>query len=130
LAIFVDTSALFALLDRDAEQHGAARAFFVESDLAELVTHNYVVVETAALVPRRLGSTLLQSFLRDLLPAFSMCWVEGVDHDRALSSLVSTPRKRASFVDLVSFEVMRRLGIEEAFAFDRDFAVAGFRTVP
>lgn len=34
------------------------------------------------------------------------------------------------FVDLVSFEVMRRLGIDEAFAFDDDFAAAGFRVLP
>jgi predicted nucleic acid-binding protein len=35
-----------------------------------------------------------------------------------------------TLVDLVSFEVMRRLQIETAFAFDRDFARHGFALVP
>jgi predicted nucleic acid-binding protein len=39
-------------------------------------------------------------------------------------------RRRTSLVDWVSFEVMRRRGIETAFAFDRDFATAGFAVVP
>jgi predicted nucleic acid-binding protein len=30
----------------------------------------------------------------------------------------------------VSFEVMRREGLDAAFAFDADFAAAGFQTIP
>jgi len=47
--VFVDTSALFALLDRDDDFHSAARSFFPELATRTLVTHNYVVVETIAL---------------------------------------------------------------------------------
>jgi predicted nucleic acid-binding protein len=39
-------------------------------------------------------------------------------------------RRQVSLVDLVSFEVMRREGIDTAFAFDRDFERAGFQVVP
>jgi predicted nucleic acid-binding protein len=35
-----------------------------------------------------------------------------------------------SLVDRVSFELMRREGIERALAFDDDFTEAGFETVP
>jgi predicted nucleic acid-binding protein len=31
-----------------------------------------------------------------------------------------------SFVDATSFAVMRRRGVHQAFAFDNDFAAAGF----
>ncbi len=39
-------------------------------------------------------------------------------------------RRRSSLVDHVSFEVMRRRGLEAALALDADFAAAGFRVVP
>jgi predicted nucleic acid-binding protein len=39
-------------------------------------------------------------------------------------------RRRVSLVDWVSFELMRRLRLEAAFAFDRNFAGQGFATVP
>ena len=35
-----------------------------------------------------------------------------------------------SLVDWTSFEVMRRLGIEQAFAFNDDFAAQGFGVLP
>jgi len=38
--------------------------------------------------------------------------------------------QHASFVDQVSFVVMRDAGIATAFAFDRDFHRAGFEVVP
>ena len=38
-------------------------------------------------------------------------------------------RRRLSFVDWVSFVLMREAGLEQAFAFDRDFAAEGFRLV-
>jgi len=36
-------------------------------------------------------------------------------------------RRGLSLVDCASFVVMRRYGIEEAFAFDEDFEKEGFR---
>lgn len=44
--------------------------------------------------------------------------------------MLATPRSKISLVDRVSFEVMRARGINEAFAFDRDFAAAGFVVHP
>jgi predicted nucleic acid-binding protein len=38
--------------------------------------------------------------------------------------------RRTSFVDHVSFEVMRTGGIDAAFTFDDDFVREGFATVP
>lgn len=132
MSIFVDTSALYALLDRDDAQHPAARSAFGHLlDREELLTHSYVIVEAIALVQRRLGSDAVRALAEDLLPALTTTvWVDETAHAAALSALISALPSDVSLVDRVSFHVMRELGIDRAFAFDRDFAAAGFRTIP
>ena len=55
MAHFVDTSALYALLDRADPNHGPAANVFPPLLRDGLVTHNYVVVESLALLDRRCG---------------------------------------------------------------------------
>ncbi len=128
---FVDTSALLAFLDRDAARH--------ESVLASLaailadgsgVTHNYVLVEAEALAQRRLGGGVARRLLEDVVPLLHVVWVDADLHAAAASSYLKAPRRRSSLVDHVSFEVMRRRGLDVALALDPDFAAAGFRLVP
>ena len=65
--VFADTSALYAVLDRDDENHAEAvrRLSEISSAHATLLTSNYVVVETCALVQRRIGQAALRTF-RDI----------------------------------------------------------------
>jgi uncharacterized protein len=128
---FVDTSALYALLDADDRRHAdAARAFPALLEGEELLTHNYVLVEAAALVQARLGAAATRALLDDLAPALHVVWVDEHLHRAAVAAVLAAPRRKVSLVDLTSFEVMRRRALETAFAFDRDFAAAGFRTRP
>lgn len=83
-----------------------------------------------ALVQRRLGSVATRFLLEDLVPSLEVVWVDQHLHDNAVSAVLAGLRRRVSLVDWVSFEVMRRQGIERAFAFDRDFVAQGFETVP
>lgn len=130
MRIFVDTSALYALLDRDDGNHRAAAGQFDAIASARLLTHNYVVVETTALVQRRLEPAATRALLAELLPAVEVIWVDEPTHQAATSALLAALRRRVSLVDWVSFEVMRRIGIKTAFAFDRDFAAQGFEAIP
>ena len=69
--IFVDTSALYAVLDRDDEHHPLAKSTWgtlLQGDDALIVT-NYVMVETTALVQHRLGMQAVRVLCGDVLPA-------------------------------------------------------------
>jgi predicted nucleic acid-binding protein len=125
--IFFDTSAIYALADRGDGNHRLARARFA----AALETgesfgiHNYVVVESLALLQHRLGIDAALRFARDA-SRFECEWVDHALHEEAVERLARERRRRVSLVDQVSFLVMRRLGIEVAFAFDPHFEDAGF----
>jgi len=56
-AVFVDTSALLALLHANDVHHARVRTLFekLAHDQVPLVTHSYILVETGALVRRRHG---------------------------------------------------------------------------
>lgn len=130
--MLVDSSALYALLDRRDANHGAADAAF--EDLLDgrdrLVSHNYVVMESCALIQRRLGAEAATDFIQRLVPMLDLVWIERDIHESAVARFVGSPSRSTSLVDLVSFEVMRREGIDAAFTFDRDFGSAGLRTIP
>ncbi len=129
--VFIDTSALYALLDRDDDNHGAAAAAFPAIlDEGSLRTTNYVTVEAAALAQRRLGGQATRALLTDLLAPVEHVYVDEDLHRAGATALLAASRRRVSLVDWISFEHMRRAGIKRAFAFDRDFNDQGFATVP
>jgi predicted nucleic acid-binding protein len=128
---FVDTSALFAFLDRGAADHDAVVGLMTPL-LAERggVTHNYVVVEAEALLHRRRGGAPARRLMQDVLPLIEVAWITPELHARAVESHLADLRRRTSLVDHVSFAVMRERGIGEALARDRHFREAGFAVVP
>lgn len=125
--IFVDTSALFALLDADDPNHPAANdALRRHSDIDRFVTHNYVIVESSALIQRRLGMRIVGAFTDRLLPLLDVSWVDRERHDRAVATWLASRRRGLSLVDVVSFDLMREQRVRTAFAFDDDFRLEGF----
>ena len=127
---FVDTSALYALLDLDDDNHAPARKTWTAllDSRAVLVTSNYVLVETCALVQHRLGMAAIRALQESIIPLLETEWVTKSQHDSALASLLAAGRKKLSLVDCVSFGAMRQAGIRKAFAFDGHFAEQGFET--
>jgi predicted nucleic acid-binding protein len=130
--VFVDSSGLYALLDADSSEHSAA---VQEWDIlrgagAALRTHSYVVVETAAIVQRRIGMDAALTLHRDVMPILSVRFVDRELHHEATTSLLAAGRRKVSLVDWASFAVMRNENLTEAFAFDRHFAEQGFSLRP
>jgi predicted nucleic acid-binding protein len=132
MILFVDTSAFFALLDRDDRNHAKAKKKWMEILEASsgLVTSNYVLVETCALLQSRLGLEAVRGFQEDLLPILKVEFVLPELHRAGMAALLSAGRRGLSLVDCVSFEMMRDLGIKAAFTFDVHFKEQGFDIVP
>jgi predicted nucleic acid-binding protein len=128
LSVFVDTSALFALLDADDAGHALALPAWNSGidECAGFLTTNYVVVESIALAQRRLGLPAVRTLIDEMLPMIDTMWVTDADHNTGLSLLLTAGRRHLSLVDCVSFTVMRRMGVREYLGLDPHFEERGF----
>jgi predicted nucleic acid-binding protein len=128
VSVFVDTSALVAVLHAGDENHArAARSFraLLESD-EDLVTTSYVLVETVALLQHRFGLAAVRGFQDAVAPVLGVVWVDAEIHAEGAAALLTAGRRELSLVDCVGFTCMRRQGLTRAFHFDRHFRDQGF----
>jgi predicted nucleic acid-binding protein len=130
VSVLVDTSALFALLDRRDAMHLEARDVVESLEREDLMTHNYVLLEATALVHRRLGAAAVRALDELLAIIGTTVWIDDIRHSAGVAALLAALPTQISLVDFISFNTMRELGLTHAFAFDADFRRAGFRTLP
>ena len=126
--IFADTSGLFALLVHNDYMHIRARenfAYFAVQSV-QLVTSSFVLVETLALLQRRIGLAPIHDFNAKILPLLEVIWVNDKWYTRAMQRLFAQNSRDVSLVDCLSFEIMDSLEIKYAFAFDSHFEKNGF----
>jgi predicted nucleic acid-binding protein len=126
--IFLDTSAIYAWTDAADPNHRAAvrRLEAILDRGEELLTHNYVLVESIALLQARLGLAAANKLAADS-GAFVIEWVDDELHASGVGDLQRSKKRHVSLVDHISFLVMRSRDVATAFAFDPDFTSAGFR---
>ena len=126
--IFVDSSFWIAVSARHDTRHRDAVELLERVEHASLVTSNHVRGETWTFVNRRYGHRLAVGFLDRLSasPRTRVAFVSEALEREALDWLRRHDERAYTFVDATGFALMRHLGIQEAFAFDGDFAAAGF----
>ncbi|MGH7543441.1 MAG: type II toxin-antitoxin system VapC family toxin [Gemmatimonadota bacterium] len=132
MTVFADTSAIYAVLDRDDSMHSRASAAWrelLEGD-ETLLTSNYVILESFALVQSRLGMVALRVLADDVLAVIAAEWIGEEEHRAAAHAVLAADRRSLSLVDCTSFALMRRLGVDTSFTVDRHFEEQGFRTLP
>lgn len=126
--IFLDTSAIYAIADQADPNHTRAIALSGQAQNGgeTFLVHNYVLLESAALLQRRFGLEAALVFLQES-DRFQVHWVGSRDHRQATGLLRERGRRGLSLVDCVSFVVMRQEGVTQALAFDPDFEREGFQ---
>jgi len=91
------------------------------------LTTNVILIEGHGLILSRLGIQQGQAFLRDMeRSATTVVRVRPADEERAREIIYQYDDKDFSMTDAISFAVMERLQITQAFTFDRHFAQYGF----
>jgi predicted nucleic acid-binding protein len=121
----VDTSAVYALLDRDDANHRKAVAILrslPRRGITPCLT-NFLVAESHALILSRLGAQVARDWvLKQIWPIEP---ITAADEIKAREIIRSYRDKSFSYTDATSFAIMERLGIRDALAFDTHFRQYG-----
>ncbi len=131
MIVFADTSALYALMVRDDMMHVRAKTCFSHfaEQAAQLISSSFVLVETIALLQRRIGLDAVQDFHARIVPLLDVLWVNAEWYARALQWLSLQGKRDLSLVDCLSFEIMEARAVTLAYAYDKHFEENGFATV-
>jgi predicted nucleic acid-binding protein len=126
--IFLDTSLFVALVRRRARRHAEAVQLWEQHARTPLVTSTGVVGEIWTLLRRRDSHA---DAVRAVTSLRASRRITVVNPDAALVSdawswLQHRDEHPYSFVDSLSFSIMRNRRITDALAFDDDFTRAGF----
>ncbi len=130
-AVFVDTSAFLAVLDKEDRCHPDSLKKWTRlaNNRAEVWTTDYVRLESWSLIQRRLGPQAVMVFQDDWLPLCRIHQVGADGFERAAAQWRIAQRRNLSLVDLTSFDAMRQLAIRNALAFDEHFREMGYLDV-
>lgn len=129
-AIFVDTSALIALLDADDDCHTEAADIWnrLVEGTDELISTSYVMIESFALSQSHLGPEASETLAEDVIPLLRTIWVEPAQRAELTATFKRSGGPK-SLTDCASFDTMRRNQVTKAFTFDPQFKEEGFEQI-
>jgi predicted nucleic acid-binding protein len=127
----IDSVGLLAVWDEDDQWHAAAELAWqaMLKNRAVLVTTAYVLLECGNAASRTPFRNDVDEMRRRLEGAKTMIQPTEQDWADAWRQYARHEAADAGIVDHISFIVMRRLGITDAFTNDRHFKAAGFNTL-
>ena len=128
--IFIDTSAFLARYIARDQYHSRAMAQWnlLASTNIPCVTSNFVIDELVTLLTRRASPRFAAERARQIYASSSLQILrpDAADEAAAVILLEQHAGLTLSFTDCVSFALMRRHGIADAFTFDEHFRSVGF----
>lgn len=128
--LFIDTSALYALINRRDKDHKKIKDF-LSNFKGRIFFTNYIFDEIITLVVGRLGHDKAVEVGKTLQVSSQIekIWVTSADERLAWELFIARGDKSYSFTDCTSFIVMKRLKITQYLAFDDHFRQEGFEEV-
>lgn len=132
MRLLADTGALLAYLLKNDQHHRDAFNFVRQHADARYVLTDLILSELVTRLRARAGAAQAAAAARNLLESrrYNVLFVDAPLLRSGLARLEQFHDKPLSLQDCVSFEVIDRLGLDGAFAFDRDFRDCGYRTWP
>lgn len=132
MKLLADTSSLLALYVRNDANHARALEFVRKNPNVRYVLTELILAEVATRLRALAGAERGASVARSLLESrrYEVLFADSVLLHGAIEKMASLRDKRLSLTDCLSFELMERLGLREAFSFDRDFRDCGYAMVP
>ncbi|NCS68131.1 PIN domain-containing protein [Candidatus Peregrinibacteria bacterium] len=123
MTIFIDTSALLALINSKDEFHKSALNF-VKQYHPDLVTSSWVIEEFISHLHARYGVKEAYNgtdFIKDL-KALKIVYLDKEKLDKIFSIYHEKGSSRISLVDVSNVVIMKDESLKEIFSFDRQFA--------
>jgi predicted nucleic acid-binding protein len=132
MMIFVDTSAIYALMDANDRNHEPAKAAWNAwlDQPIQFATSNYVLLESLALIQHHLGLQAARDFQEELSPVLRVHWIDAELHGAALSMVMAVGLRDFTLVDAANVELMHRLHARTIFAFDHHYPARGLDRRP
>ena len=137
-AIFVDTSAWYAIQDKNDKNHKMATLFIQESVMGKygLITTNYIFDEIYTLLLDRIGYRFAVQFKNTINTMQNSHMLTVIHISESLEESAwkvfeeFNIDKKWSFTDCTSKAAMEQSEINEVFAFDHHFEQMGFIRKP
>jgi len=126
--VFVDSSAIVALIVKNDGSHEKAVSSLrlMTENKAEMIISNFVVAETYNLLAARTYPGKARQWL--LTNTWSVVRVSSADEQEATQVIETHADKSFSYTDSTSFAMIKRLGFDFAFTYDRHFEQYGIAT--
>lgn len=132
--LFVDTGPLVAIAYPHDQFAAVARRGWHKliAEPRQLVSTELVLVEVATLVGRWQGQRQAGAWVQQQLDSGLIRWTAATpqEYRRAADLIARYADRKIGLADAVSFVLMRRLRIAEAFTFDGHFTEIGFQQWP
>lgn len=132
MKLFIDTSALAGLYQREDSYHAQAVEFMSQARGSALHTSNLIFAETATLLAARHGQDASIRFCEDFLASRRLVvhYADEALERAALAVLKRFRDKRLSFADAATIALVKSEGLDGVFGFDEDFERCGLALYP